>query len=301
MDSNKPFSCNVCGKSCLDASALKAHNSIHGESLPLKTRLDQPPHEGAHIPCARPHKCPDCALSFSNLPALNLHVEGHSGPKVFSCPYCTLDPLTVSDTNRHVMVHTGMKQYVCDFCSRSFNLQSHLESHLRVHTGEKPFQCQHCDKSFNHNMSLKSHLMRFHKIVPLMARPSVPSQPGPSGPPVTGGTNSIPAVQGKALDPITTADPFDVGYLRKPSSKDIDGDWNDRDRTSELTEEDKTEASKAVRRRKRKASLGPKTYYIAEKDFESDSDSSPEEEGEKRQAVKSEEIGRYRGRPRKKC
>ena len=101
-----------------------------------------------------------------------------------------------------------------------------------------------------------------------------PSQQGPSGPSsATGETNSIPAVQGKVLDPITTADTSDDGHLRRPSSQDVDGDWNDRDRTSELTEEDKTEASKGLRKWKWKASHGPKTYYIAEKDFESDSDS----------------------------
>ena len=105
-----------------------------------------------------------------------------------------------------------------------------------------------------------------------MAKPSGPSQQGgysqlgPSEPSATGETNSIPAVQGKALDPITTADTSDEGHLRRPSSKDIDGDWNDRDPTSELTEEDKTEESKGVRKRKWKASHGPKTYYIVEKD-----------------------------------
>ena len=118
------------------------------------------------------------------------------------------------------------------------------------------------------------------------------SQLGPSEPSATGETipavqgNSIPAVQGKALDPITTADTSGEGHLRRPSSKDIDGDWNDRDPTSELTE-DKTEASKGARKRKWKASQGPKSYDIAKKDFESNSDSNPAEEAKKRQVVKS--------------
>ena len=125
-----------------------------------------------------------------------------------------------------------------------------------------------------------------------MAKPSGPSQQGgysqlgPSEPSATGETNSIPAVQGKALDPITTADTSDEGHLRRPSSKDIDGDWNDRDPTSELTE-DKAEASKGARKRKWKASQGPKSYDIAKKDFESNSDSNPAEEAKKRQVVKS--------------
>ena len=113
-----------------------------------------------------------------------------------------------------------------------------------------------------------------------------PGQLGPLEPSATGETHSIPAVQGKALDPITTADTSGEGHLRRPSSKDIDGDWNDRDPTSELTEE-KTEASKGARKRKWKASQGPKSYDIAKKDFESNSDSNPAEEAKKRQVVKS--------------
>ncbi|CAL8280013.1 unnamed protein product [Lota lota] len=309
----KPFSCNDCGKRCVDKSALKAHSIIHKESYehpckfclaPFKTRLDKLAHEGAHVPSAKPYKCPDCSLTFAKLHARNRHLKGHRGPKIFSCPHCALEFRSANHMERHIVVHTGMKQYACEFCSRSFNQQSHLKSHLRVHTGEKPFQCQYCDKSFNHNVSLKSHVMRNHKEGASDFGPSGPvkrtkrailqSMGRPKGRPkrnaATGETNSIPAVRGEALDPTTAAETSEKGHLRRPSSKDIERDWSDRNSTSELTEEDKTEESKEVRKSKRKASQRPKTYYIAEKDFESDSDSNPEEEAKKRKVVKSQET-----------
>ncbi|XP_059914246.1 zinc finger protein 28-like isoform X1 [Gadus macrocephalus] len=310
----KPVSCNVCGKRCVDKSALKAHSSIHKESyehpckfcmVPFKTRLYKLAHEKAHTHKAKPYECPDCSMSFSKLPARNLHLKGHRGPKILSCPHCALEFRYHGPLERHMLVHTGMKEYVCEFCHRSFKQPGHLKSHLRVHTGEKPFQCQHCDKSFNHNVSLKSHVMRYHKegvsnfgpIGPVKQtkRAEFQSMGRPRGRPkrnaATREQNSVPAVR-------TTAAEMSVkGRLRRDSSKDIDGDWSDWDRSSELTEEDKMEE---VRKSKRKSSHSSKTFSIAENDSESDSDSHPEEEAKKSKVVKSEKTGRCRGRPRTK-
>ena len=198
------------------------------------------------------------------------------------------------------MVHTGMKEHVCEFCSRSFNQRSHLKSHLRVHTGEKPFQCQHCDKSFNHNVSLKSHVMRYHKeeasdsgLSGPVKRTKRASMGRPKGRPkrITA-TNSVCAVQEEAPDPPTAAETSGKGHLRRDSSGDIDADsdWSDKDPSYELTEEDKAEESKGVRKSKRKASQRSMTDYIVEKDSESDSDSNPEEEAKRRKVVISQET-----------
>ena len=197
------------------------------------------------------------------------------------------------------MVHTGMKEFVCEFCRRSFNQQGHLKSHLRVHTGEKPFQCKHCDKSFNHNVSLKSHVMRYHTegasdsglSGPVKGTKRIRESMGRAKgrPKRIAAINSIPAVLGVATDP-AAAETSGKGHLRRDSSDDIDTDWSDRDPSPELTEEDKTEERKGVRKSKRKVSQRPKTDYIEEKDFESDSDGNPEEEAKKRKVVKSQET-----------
>ena len=101
--------------------------------------------------------------------------------------------------------------------------------------------------------------------------------------------NSIPAVLGVATDP-AAAETSGKGYLRKDSSDDIDHNRSDRDPSSELTEEGKTEESKGVRKSKRKARQRPKTDYIEEKDSESDSGGDVEEEAKKRKVVKSQET-----------
>ncbi|XP_059914317.1 zinc finger and BTB domain-containing protein 17-like isoform X2 [Gadus macrocephalus] len=311
----KPFSCNDCGKRCVDANSLKLHSAIHKESYkhlckfclaPFKTKLDKHAHEEAHAPCYKPYKCPDCSEAFTKILARNQHLKGHRGPKRYTCPHCPMEFRNENHMERHIVVHTGMRQHVCEFCSRSFNQPGHLKSHLRVHTGEKPFQCQHCDKSFNHNVSLKSHVVRYHK-----EGASDPSGPAPRSnrtlretlgrpkgrPKRNAATSAVPVVQGEAPDPTTTtttaaAEASGKGWFRRDSSEDIDGDsdWSDGDPSPELTEEDKREGSKEVSKSKRKASQRSKTDYIVEKDSESDADSDHEEEAKKRKCVKSQET-----------
>ena len=103
-------------------------------------------------------------------------------------------------------------------------------------------------------------------------------------------TNSIAAVQGEGLDPIIATEPSEEGHLSRAFSKDIESHLSDSDPTSECKEEDKAEESKGVGKGKRKASQRSKTFHIADKDFESDSDSNPAEEAKKRQVVKSQET-----------
>ncbi|KAJ3585741.1 hypothetical protein NHX12_014460 [Muraenolepis orangiensis] len=300
--------------------------------VPFKTRLDKLAHERAHIPSARPYKCPDCSLTFSKLPARNLHSKGHRGPKRYPCPHCASSFKDTYCLKRHVVVHTGVKQYVCEFCSRSFNQRGHLTSHLRLHTGEKPFKCQHCDERFNHNVSLKSHVMRYHegaadsgpsegikeemkemsigdtedKDEGVIDRESKRKEPvtqvkktrdrsigRPKGRSVRGETDSVPAVPEEALDSIMAAEDSKGGHFRRASSE---SSWHDRGTTSaELTGKDEAEESKALR--KRKVSRRPKTFDTAEVDFNSDSDFDPAEEAKKRRTSgqKSRNVG-HRGK-----
>ncbi|CAL8319692.1 unnamed protein product [Arctogadus glacialis] len=306
----KPFSCNVCGKRCVDANSLKLHSAIHKESYkhlckfclaPFKTKLDKHAHEEAHAPCYKPYRCPDCSETFTKILARNKHLKGHRGPKRYTCPHCPMEFRNENHMERHIVVHTGMRQHVCEFCFRSFNQPGHLKSHLRVHTGEKPFQCQHCDKSFNHNVSLRSHVTRYHK-----EGASDPSGPAPRSkrtlretlgrpkgrPKRNAATSAVPVVRGEAPDPTTAAEASGKGRFRRDSSEDIDSDSASsyRDPSPELTEEDKREGSKEVRKSKRKASQRSKTDSIVEKDSESDADSDPEEEAKKRKCVKSQET-----------
>ncbi|CAL8325224.1 unnamed protein product [Arctogadus glacialis] len=321
----KPVSCNVCGKKCVDKSALKTHSRIHKESyehpckfcmVPFKTRLDKQAHERAHTHKAKPYECPDCSMAFSKLPARNLHLKGHRGPKMFPCSYCSLEFRTRHSFDRHMVVHNGVKQFLCKFCFRSFNQPGHLTSHLRLHTGEKPYQCKHCDESFNHNVSLKSHVTRYHKGAsdsePMGDTPERMEPPGtgigevneelvigdtedtvgdvidgdpklkevakqfkktdyrsmgrPKGRPKihssTREKDLISVLPEEAPDPTTAADTSEEVHLRRATSKNIESDGSDRDRTSEFTVEDDMQETKVLRKGKSKASQRPKSLTM---------------------------------------
>ncbi|KAM6989305.1 uncharacterized protein LKV04_008989 [Tautogolabrus adspersus] len=167
----KPFSCNICGKRCVNEISLKNHSRIHDETyehpckycnVTFKTRMDKLNHEQYHQVNNDPYKCPDCPQTFTTRKKRNEHLSNHRTPDVIQCGICGIEFSQIHHLQRHSVVHTGLKPYKCSVCERGFNQASNLKSHMRLHTGERPYKCQHCDKSFNHNVSLKSHVQRYH-------------------------------------------------------------------------------------------------------------------------------------------
>ncbi|XP_042352913.1 LOW QUALITY PROTEIN: uncharacterized protein LOC121950890 [Plectropomus leopardus] len=167
----KPYSCNICGKRCVNEIAMTAHSRIHDENYEFKckychttfkTKADKITHEQIHVNEEKPYKCPDCSEMFATNKQRRIHRKDHGGPRLFTCHICGMEFTRKISIKRHLLVHTGVRQHKCSVCDRGFNQASHLKSHMRLHTGERPFKCQHCDKSFTHNVSLKSHVERYH-------------------------------------------------------------------------------------------------------------------------------------------
>ncbi|XP_059199769.1 zinc finger protein 3 homolog [Centropristis striata] len=167
----KPYSCNICGKRCVNEIALNTHSRIHDENyehrckycnVTFKTKVDKITHEQTHLNQGIPYKCPDCSKTFATNKQRRIHLREHGGPQQLKCHICGLGFTHTNSLHRHVAVHTGVKPYKCSVCQRGFKQAGHLKSHMRLHTGERPYKCPHCDKSFNHNVSLKSHVQRHH-------------------------------------------------------------------------------------------------------------------------------------------
>ncbi|XP_054452554.1 zinc finger and SCAN domain-containing protein 12-like isoform X2 [Anoplopoma fimbria] len=167
----KPYSCNICGKRCVNEIALSSHSRIHAENYEyrckycratFKTKVDKITHEQIHVTQGKPYKCPDCPESFATNKERRIHLEDHRGPQQLKCHICGIDFTQQGFLQRHLAVHTGEKPFKCSVCQRGFKQAGHLKSHMRLHTGERPYKCQLCDKSFNHNVSLKSHVQRYH-------------------------------------------------------------------------------------------------------------------------------------------
>ncbi|XP_028988137.1 zinc finger protein 354C-like [Betta splendens] len=166
----KPYSCNLCGKRCVNEIALNSHNRIHSEgyehrckycNVTFKSKRDKIIHEKIHVNDEKPYKCSDCSETFSTLKGRRTHQKKHI-PHILTCDICGTEFFDNSALQRHILVHTGEKPYKCSVCQQSFTQSNHLTSHMRLHTGERPYKCQHCDKCFNHNVSLKSHIQRYH-------------------------------------------------------------------------------------------------------------------------------------------
>ncbi|KAM6920526.1 uncharacterized protein PEZ65_012476 [Lycodopsis pacificus] len=163
----KPYSCNNCGKRCVNERALRAHSRIHDENyeyqckychVTLKTKVDKITHEHIHVIQGKPYKCPDCPETFATNKERRIHLGDRRGPQQLKCPICGIGFTQRSYLQRHLAVHTGEKLFKCSECQRGFKQAGHLKSHMRLHTGERPYKCPHCDKSFNHNVSLKNHV-----------------------------------------------------------------------------------------------------------------------------------------------
>lgn len=64
------YVCRVCGKDCLDLTALRRHERVHSS--------------------ARPYRCPDadCGAKFTNASSLDTHRRQHAGDKLDECHIC---------------------------------------------------------------------------------------------------------------------------------------------------------------------------------------------------------------------
>ncbi|XP_077763509.1 zinc finger protein 646 [Canis aureus] len=150
--SERPFSCEVCGRSYKHAGSLINHRQSH-----------QTGHFG----------CQACSKGFSNLMSLKNHRRIHADPRRFRCSECGKAFRLRKQLASHQRVHTERggsggarkltredRPFRCGQCGRAYRHAGSLLNHRRSHeTGH--YSCPTCPKTYSNGVALKDH-QRLH-------------------------------------------------------------------------------------------------------------------------------------------
>ncbi|WOL02343.1 hypothetical protein Cni_G11062 [Canna indica] len=170
-----------CGKTFVDAGALKKHAHIHGE----KQHVCQ--YEG-------------CGKKFLDSSKLKRHYLIHTGERDFICPHEGCGKAFSLDFNlrAHMRTHSQENYHVCPYpeCGKRYINESKLRTHLKTHydmntvidmvkhittvekphttpkttaaacsaSAERPYACPYegCEKAYIHEYKLNLHFRREH-------------------------------------------------------------------------------------------------------------------------------------------
>ncbi|CAJ1070902.1 zinc finger and BTB domain-containing protein 26-like [Xyrichtys novacula] len=107
----------------------------------------------------RPYLCRRCDRVFQDLSSYLGHLKEH---RQYLCLVCGEGFSQKSSLSLHIQVHTGAKLFRCPLCHKTFFHKATLQDHLNVHTGDKPHKCHYCAVHFAHKLGLRRHLKGMH-------------------------------------------------------------------------------------------------------------------------------------------
>lgn len=170
-NSNKTFSCQICGKVFNAHYNLTRHMPVHTGARPFKCKVCGKGFRQASTLCRhkiihtqdKPHQCKECGKAFNRSSTLNTHMRIHLGYKPFVCDVCGKGFHQKGNFKNHRLTHTGVKPFQCHICGKAFHQVYNLTFHMHTHNDKKPFTCVKCGKGFCRNFDLKKHMRKLHE------------------------------------------------------------------------------------------------------------------------------------------
>lgn len=105
--------CDMCGKSFMNESGLRAHLLTHNDD--------------------KPFMCQICSKSFKLLSTLKAHIKTHSEEKRYVCDECGKTFKKNCTLLEHKKHHAGEFSFECNICSKKFVSKSACNSHIKTH------------------------------------------------------------------------------------------------------------------------------------------------------------------------
>lgn len=112
---DRPFTCETCGKSFKTNRTLEVHSTIHQEVFPFTCDF------------------PGCDKTFKRAESLANHARRHRNDRTHFCDQCGKGFYSSKDLKEHVRTHTGEKPFSCDICGYKCALAGNLKKHLKTH------------------------------------------------------------------------------------------------------------------------------------------------------------------------
>ncbi|OQR75985.1 hypothetical protein BIW11_08063 [Tropilaelaps mercedesae] len=162
----KPFTCDICGRGCLTKVHLDSHVKVHerrdtqycqicdryfGSNHTFRNHMKL--HDGK-----KEWFCDICTAGFPIKPRLVLHKKIAHSDEQFVCDECGKGFKMKHILNDHkALIHSTRKAFVCEVCGVGFKLRSVLRRHMKTHSDERPHKCELCDKAFKVKSTLVEH------------------------------------------------------------------------------------------------------------------------------------------------
>lgn len=112
--------------------------------------------------------CEFCGKAFICRATLQLHMQVHTGEKLYKCHFCEKTFMHKPSYTAHLATHTGNPRlYECAVCGRTFTNYSNRQRHMRSHSDTRPYyKCEVCDKNFTTTKGRNEHVLHVHHNVP---------------------------------------------------------------------------------------------------------------------------------------